>query len=76
VVSGQWQNGISRHYKYSANTWYDIRIIAQETQIQVYINNKLIADGDAQAKSGNIGIDIGPGAKIQLDDIKVISIEK
>lgn len=76
VVSGQWQNEISRQYQYSTNTWYDIRIVAQETQIQVYINNKLIADGDAQAKSGNIDIDIGPGAKIQLDDIKVISIEK
>lgn len=76
VVSGQWQNEASRHYKYSTNTWYDIRIIAQETQIQVYINNTLVSDSNAQTKSGNVNIDIGPGAQIQLDDIKIIGIEK
>lgn len=76
VVSGQWGNGVARHYKYSSNVWYAIRVIAQESTIQVYINNVLIADTDYQVKAGSVEINIGPKAKIQLDDIKVTKVGK
>ena len=53
---------------------YDIRIIAQNNTIRVYIDNALVTDTDFQTKAGNIEINIGPKSKIQIDDIKVISI--
>jgi hypothetical protein len=74
VNSGQWEKGVSRHYKYSPNTWYSIRITAKDSVIQVYINNALVADTDYQTKAGSIEINIGPKSKIQLDDIEVIKI--
>lgn len=75
VSRGQWQEGISRHYKYSPNTWYSIRIVAKDSTIQVYINNALIIDTNLyETKTGNVEINIGPKSQIQLDDIKIIKI--
>jgi hypothetical protein len=78
VISGQWQEGgVSRHYKYSPNIWYNIRIIAQGSEIQIYINDILLIDKtDSQAKAGGINIEIGPGARIQIDDIRVIALDE
>lgn len=76
VAPGQWQQGVSRHYKYSSNIWYVIRIIAQKSTIQVYINNTLVADTDYQTKAGSVEINFGPKSKIQLDDIEVVKIGK
>jgi hypothetical protein len=57
--------------------WYSMRLEAQETQIQVFLENNLIIDiTDSRSSQGDITLGVAPGTYAQFDDIRVLDLGK
>jgi outer membrane protein assembly factor BamD (BamD/ComL family) len=64
-------------YQIKRDEWYSFSIQVQENEIKVYVNDVLVIQAeDNHHSAGSINIQVGPYTHMQLDNLKVISLEK
>lgn len=57
------------------NTWYKVRIEANQTQIKVFVNDTLLIDtSDTRLQGGNLMLNTDPNTHAQFDDVRVWSL--
>ncbi len=67
-----WEAISTQVYPFATDNWYTIQIVAQDNEFKIYVDNKLIINSnDSQVTSGNITLQVGPGAHVRFDDIFV-----
>lgn len=72
-----WQELASKRFDFELDRWYTIRLQAQGSQIRGFVDNKLIIETeDTRLEEGALGISVGPGAHVQIDDILVKSLDE
>ncbi|MHB9142133.1 MAG: family 16 glycoside hydrolase, partial [Paludibacter sp.] len=72
-ANGGWTSLKTANFNITANTWYQIRVVAQGTNIKIYVNDMTtpkINFTDASFSSGSIGVR-NYNAVSKWDDIKV-----
>lgn len=72
VFDPPWENIADRTIEIQKKRWYSVRIEANGSEINIFLDNKLvIPERDTRASSGVFGFATWPEAHVQFDDIVI-----
>lgn len=76
-LKGDWFGIVNHSYSLKEDTWYWIKVEANNENIDLYINNQpIINTNDMLYKSGSAELSVGPDTHTQFDDIQVRTLKK
>jgi hypothetical protein len=76
-LDGQWHNKKNRSYPLNKNTWYWVRVEANGTNLDIFIDGfPVINTEDTLYSTGTLELCGGPYSHAQFDDIEVTTVNK
>lgn len=70
-----WEEIVDHAYPVAIDTWYKIKVEAQGSSLQIWINDELVLKvNDARISSGGFDLGVMPDTHAQFDDIRVTSL--
>ena len=72
-----WEEIVVRDYSFKFSEWYQVKVQADRSRLQVYVDNELVIDTvEFQLNSGSLSFQVGPGAHVLIDNIRVQELGK
>lgn len=76
VVNGIWSspiNGSTSTVFFKTNVWYKFRLEFEGQSIKIYLDEILLSEvNDKRFHTGEVNLAVGPGTKVQFDDVSIV----
>jgi hypothetical protein len=75
--TGWEQMTMEQPMEYETDRWYHVRVEAVQENINVYVDSELVLEiTDEQQNRGRLGLQVGNGIHIYVDNVRVLEIEE